>query len=212
MPSYVPPRPPRPKGGYTRRSNRRLQGPLLTRSFDTEVRALAVEKGRTVTGLAAPFNVEAPIRNASGVDQWECIVPGAFTRTIKERGHQVRLHVQHDLHAFPIGRASKLWETREGLQAEFLVAKTAAGDEALELITTGTVTGLSMGVNVIKERVGKATDGKELRMLTELKLWEISLVTWPAYENAGVTATRTLLPVLPVSLAERRLALALKRF
>src|SRR4051794_5918365 len=96
----------------------------LTRAFvaDLEVRG----DGRTIYGLAAPFNTPADIFEM-GMRFTETIAPGAFARTIAERGSKVKLLALHDTQTLPIGRATKLVEDTRGLVGEFRVSNTVAG-------------------------------------------------------------------------------------
>lgn len=143
--------------------------------------------GRTIAGIAAPFGTPTTIRDNLGT-YTEIIERGAFARTIKERGPaRVKLLAQHDAAAFPIGRATMLREDAGGLYAEFRVAETPRGDEALQLVKEGALDGLSIGFAVLRDAW---TNDPTTRHLLEAKLLEVSLVSWPAYDQARVTAVR----------------------
>jgi HK97 family phage prohead protease len=152
---------------------------------------------RTVVGIVAPFNEMNEIAGWEG-DFIETILPGAFARTIRERGPQgagkIKLLEQHDRRQFPLGTATVLDERRGGLYAEFRVASTAAGDEALTLIREGIIDGFSIGFTAIDESWTKKNvkTGLKVRELVTVKLHEISLVTYPALAGASVTGTRNL--------------------
>lgn len=168
---------------------------------DLEIRS----DGRTISGIAAPFNTPTEIADSLG-HYTEVIVPGAFTRTIAERGaDKVKLLAQHDRQAFPIGRAISLRESTAGLVAEFRVAQTQAGDEALALLRDGVVDGLSIGFRTIRDQWSA---NRDRRHLLEARLEEISLVTFPAYESARVLAVRE--ATQPLLLSAQRQLLARK--
>lgn len=143
--------------------------------------------GRTITGIAAPFDAPTQIRDSLGT-YTEVIERGAFARTIRERGpERVKLLALHDAAQFPIGRATLLREDPNGLYAEFRVAATPRGDEALQLVREGALDGLSIGFVPIRD--AWSNDGGT-RTLLEVKLLEVSLVSWPAYDSARVSAVR----------------------
>lgn len=143
--------------------------------------------GRTITGIAAPFGQPTQIRDQLGT-YTEVIERGAFARTIAERGpDRVKLLAQHDATALPIGRATLLREDPAGLYAEFRVAATPRGDEALQLVREGALDGLSIGFVTIRD---SWSSDSATRYLLEVKLLEVSLVSWPAYDGARVTAVR----------------------
>lgn len=158
--------------------------------------------GRTVYGTAVPFGEVIEVDDGQGPFR-EMFEQGAFARTIVERGTKVKLLTQHDRQKLAIGKASVLREEAAGLYAEFDVAATRDGDEALELVRSGTVDSFSIGFRVIREHRQRG-----VRVVAEASLWEVSLVNFPAYSNAlvgGVRAQSHLL--IPKAVAERRLTL-----
>ena len=80
---------------------------------------------RTIVGLAAPFDRPANIGRYS-----EVIKPGAFHRTIAERGDRVKLLAFHDERTLPLRRATALREETRGVVVEARISKI----EALELV------------------------------------------------------------------------------
>ena len=164
----------------------------------------ASDTGRTIHGLAMPFDQVADVDDGYGRYQ-EVFRRGAFTRTIAERGPKVKLFTQHGTHRLPIGRATELREDATGLRAAFAVAATRDGDEALELVRSQTVDGLSVGFVPVRERT---VDGVVERL--EVALREVSLVWSPAYEGALVAGVRASSPVLSADVARRRLEILLK--
>lgn len=156
------------------------------RTFDVELRA--VSEGRTIEGLAAPFNSPTTIRDAYG-EFTETILPGAFARTIGERAGKIKLLASHNRQAFPLGNIPTLAETDEGLRMEAVVANTTAGNDALTLVNERVVMGLSIGFNVVRQEWNADyTD----RRISEIALMEVSLVAEPAYADAGVTGVRSI--------------------
>ncbi|KQT54915.1 hypothetical protein ASG43_01095 [Aureimonas sp. Leaf454] len=131
------------------------------------------------------------------------ILPGAFLASLARRGAAgVRMLWQHDP-SRPIGIWTTLTETASGLLAEGRLAlETAGGREAYGLIRAGAVDGLSIGFRTRTARRGTG-DGVK-RVLSEIDLWEISVVTFPMQERARLREARS--PAAPSdrpSLADR---------
>lgn len=146
--------------------------------------------GRTVEGYAAVFgNLDL------GAD---VIHPGAFTKTLAERGNRVVFLWQHDT-AEPLGKLLELREDARGLFFKAVISDTARGRDALALLRDGAISGMSIGYDAIAGGVdfSKTADGLTIRNLRELRLWEISLVSLPMNEAAGVTALKEHAPAEP---------------
>jgi HK97 family phage prohead protease len=163
---------------------------------------LSPGEGRTVYGVAVPYGVDSEVRDHGGRPYRERVEYGACQRSIAERGHKLRLFVQHDRGKLPIGKAVSLVEQHDGLHAAFEVAATRDGDDALTLVRSGTVDAFSIGFRGVRERV----DGDVL-VRTEIALVECSLVAFPAHEGARVLGVRSQSLIIPRAVAERRLRL-----
>ncbi|WP_051133190.1 HK97 family phage prohead protease [Nocardia paucivorans] len=155
--------------------------------------------GRTVHGLAVPFGEVAEVRDGYGPAYRERFVKGAFARTIAERSHKVRLMAMHNSRALPIGRATELVETTEGLRVAFAVSETTAGNDALALVRDGTVSAFSIGFVPVRHRT---VDGVLERL--EVSLREVSLVTEPAYAGAAIAGVRSGQPARIVTVDHAR--------
>lgn len=180
---------------------------LTVRAFqavDLEIRG----DGRTLVGLAAPFG-EAAVIVEGGRRFTETIAPGAFARTIRERGSKVKLIVQHDHSGrLPVGRATSLREDSAGLVGEFRVSQTQAGDEVLTLVRDGALDGLSIGFMPIKDTWSA---DYSRRTLNEVRLDEVSVVSFPAYDLARIAAVREAAePPITLELAYAQLELRKK--
>ena len=110
----------------------------------------------------------------------DVVKAGAFARALERRA-TVPLLWQHDP-ARPIGRVEYLQEDRRGLRVIGRLSDGTAGREAAALLGEGAVKGLSFGYRV------RAATGEAPRLLTELELVEISLVTMPMQPRARVHA------------------------
>ena len=89
----------------------------------------------------------------------------------------------------PIGLWQSIREDANGLAVEGRLAlRTQKGADAYELLKMGALTGLSIGYRVVASRVDAK---KKARILTDVDLFEISLVTFPANEAARVDDVKT---------------------
>ncbi|MCK8673281.1 HK97 family phage prohead protease [Rhodococcus sp. HM1] len=172
-----------------------------TSSADLEIRG---SDGRTVVGIAVPFSQPTEIRDYSG-EYTETFQRGAFERTIRERGSKVKFLVAHDRLRLPIGRATLLREDTSGLYSEFRVSKTESGDEVLELIRDGALDALSIGFQPIRDLW--SNDRRSVTR-TEVKLVEVSAVSFPAFEGAQILGVRQRNPrIIDADNVSRRLRL-----
>lgn len=115
----------------------------------------------------------------------DVILPGAFEHTLLERhfGRNVKLLWQHEQKE-PIGFFVKILEDEHGLYVEGkILLEVQKGREAYELLKSGAVGGLSIGYNVVDYSIDTETG---IRLIKQVDLFEISLVTFPANEAAGV--------------------------
>ncbi len=122
----------------------------------------------------------------------DVIEHGAFARALNERGPSgIRMLWQHDA-AQPIGVWTKIREDARGLYVEGRLAKgVTRAREALELMRSGGLDGLSIGFRTVKARKD-ARSG--LRHILEADLWEISVVTFPMLPQARIANVKGALP------------------
>ncbi len=117
----------------------------------------------------------------------EIVAPGAFRRSLakwRRYGRSPAMLWMHDP-TLPIGLWLSLKEDKNGLAVQGRLAlRTQKGEEAYELLKLGALTGLSIGYRVVSSRIDAK---RKARILTDLDLFEISLVTFPANEQARVT-------------------------
>jgi HK97 family phage prohead protease len=109
---------------------------------------------------------------------------------------------QHDP-AQPIGIWEEVREDDRGLYVKGRILEgVARGREAAALVAAGAIDGLSIGYRTVKA----AKDDKGQRLLTELELWEVSLVTFPMLPSARVVA-KSDMPLVAEDLREMAAAL-----
>ncbi|MFW2543522.1 HK97 family phage prohead protease [Primorskyibacter sp. 2E107] len=146
--------------------------------FDDEVK---VVEGTKIEGYASLFGA---------CDQGGDVVSkGAYARSLKRltsEGRAVKMLWQHDP-AQPIGIWDTVREDERGLYVKGrLLESVAKGREAAALIEAGAIDGLSIGYRTLKA----SKNDKGQRLLTELELWEVSLVTFPMLPSARVASKR----------------------
>ncbi|MDD3029970.1 MAG: HK97 family phage prohead protease [Alphaproteobacteria bacterium] len=119
-------------------------------------------------------------------DQNEIVAAGAFTRSLAKWRRQARMPALLWMHdpTQPIGVWQSIREDANGLFVEGrLAVRTQKGGEAYELLKLGALTGLSIGYRVVRSRPDAT---RRARILTDVDLFEISLVTFPANDAARV--------------------------
>ena len=162
------------------------------RSYAFEVRA-AGDDG-TIEGYGSMFGV----RDAYD----DVIVAGAFAATIAEHrksGTMPAMLWQHSPDE-PIGVWEEIAEDANGLRVKGRLAlDTARGREAHALLKMGALNGLSIGFVARAWRY----ENEDVRVLTEIDLWEVSLVTFPANAKARITHVKTADTVASPKDAER---------
>ncbi|MBC9245556.1 HK97 family phage prohead protease [Paracoccus sp. 11-3] len=115
----------------------------------------------------------------------DAVRPGAFAASLARlaaKGDKVRMLWQHDA-AKPIGVWDDIREDEKGLWVKGrLLPDVAQAREAAALIQAGAIDGLSIGYRTLRAEKDQA--GR--RILTEVELWEVSLVTFPMLPEAKV--------------------------
>lgn len=154
------------------------------RCFDAaELRITKSEDDKPVIeGYAAVFN-----KLSENLGGWrEKIAPGAFKNTIKK--DDIRALIDHNS-SLILGRNKagtlSLAEDDKGLRVNVTPPETNAGKDILESIERGDVTGMSFGFKTITDS-WETIDEVEIRILKEVKLYDVSPVTFPAYPDTSV--------------------------
>lgn len=131
------------------------------------------------SGYASIFNM---------VDsQKDMIRQGAFSKTLAESNGDIKLLWQHNFEE-PIGVFTHLAENARGLYVEgTLLLDVQRAREAHALLKAGAIAGMSIGYVPVKHRIDPETG---VRILEEVALYEISLVTFPANSEARVTTVK----------------------
>ncbi|MBD3764742.1 MAG: HK97 family phage prohead protease [Rhodobacterales bacterium] len=140
---------------------------------------LTVTEGSRIEGYASLFG----LRDQGG----DVVLPGAYAASLAalaDRGKRVKMLWQHDP-AQPIGIWDEVREDDRGLWVKGrLLPEVARAREAAALLAAGAIEGLSIGYRTRRAE----RDAKGQRLLAELELWEVSLVTFPMLPEARVAA------------------------
>ena len=120
----------------------------------------------------------------------DVIEKGAFAKSIKRRTNKcVKLLYQHKSD-MPIGVFDEIREDDHGLVVKGRLAlKTQAGAEAYELLKMGALDGLSIGFRVNPSEVSYDKRNNK-RIIKEVDLMEVSLVTFPMNPQATVRSVK----------------------
>ena len=151
------------------------------RSFALQIKATGDDG--TVEGYGSVFGV---------LDNYDDVIAkGAFIQSLKDHkaaGTMPAMLWQHDADK-PIGVWTEMVEDEKGLRIKGQLAmETVKGKEAHALLKMGALNGLSIGFMSKEWSYDRET---EVRTLTAIDLWEVSLVTFPANEKARVTNVKS---------------------
>ncbi len=147
----------------------------LEHKFCTGPHSVTVTDGQVISGYASLFGKS---------DQGGDIVEAGAYRISLAKGRRIKMLWQHDP-AQPIGIWDEVVEDARGLWVKGrLLTDVARAREAASLIAAGAIDGLSIGYRTLRAH----KDASGARRLSELDLWEVSLVTFPMLPEARVTA------------------------
>lgn len=149
-----------------------------------ELELKAAKDSNTIEGYASIFD---------NVDSHKDILkPGAFKKTISENFDRMKLMRGHN---HLIGKIEHLEEDTKGLYFKGVISDTDVGKETITLIRDGVLKENSIGYKAIKYAYEKDPDDKygydPFRILNEVKLLEISVVTWGSNDKAIITGYKS---------------------
>lgn len=114
----------------------------------------------------------------------DIVVSGAFAKSL-ETGRKVKMLWNHNPETV-IGVFDEIREDEKGLFVKGRFAATDKAQEVRELVKMGAIDSMSIGY---RTEVYEWTNSGE-RLLKEVSLYEISLVTFPANESANVISAK----------------------
>lgn len=132
---------------------------------------------REVEGIGVPYN--SPIEFMGIREQF---APGAI-----EPDADVKLFWRH---RDPIGRVVEHSNGEAGWFHRAVISQTPAGDEAYTLARDGVIDRFSVGFEPIESTETREDDGTLSITHTKVRLREVSLVPFPAYDSAEMTQVR----------------------
>lgn len=157
--------------------------PLLERKSDAIVAEglicpeIKADKDGTIEGYGSVFG---------NVDRGgDTVLPGAFAASLA-MNPKIKMLWQHDP-SDPIGVWDEIKEDEKGLWVKGRILKGIdRGRQALEMLREGVIDGLSIGYRTVKAT--RDADGN--RVLQQLELWEVSVVTFPMDPKAIIDAVK----------------------
>jgi HK97 family phage prohead protease len=159
-------------------------GGLQRLQADVEYKAVAGDAGE-VEGLASVFG------NVDLVG--DVVLPGAFKQTIarwKGGGQPMPLIADHSLTTDGlIGSIRDLAERKAGLWFRAGFSRSEKAQRIRQDILDGHLRGTSFTYEALRHRPGRQ-EGKAVRFLEELRLFEITINPFPINELAGVTGAK----------------------
>ena len=120
----------------------------------------------------------------------ETIQKGAFTRALK-KGNDIHFLAEHDenkILASTRNGSLKLVEDERGLLMTAEISDTSYGRDYHTLIKDGILRNMSFGFSVDKDNWNRGNDGTYTRDISDLTLYEVSVVTNPAYPQSSISA------------------------
>ncbi|MAU89680.1 MAG: HK97 family phage prohead protease, partial [Flavobacteriaceae bacterium] len=149
-----------------------------TRYFELRAEASIETDDLIFTGYASVFNTPYSVADSRGVYN-EIVNPGAFSKTLNEQD-DVKFLINHD--GIPLARTkSGTLELREDEHGLFVKAALDEANPKVAEISSalkrGDLSEMSFGFHAIKDEFN---DSGETRTLKELRLLDVSVVTWPA--------------------------------
>jgi len=170
----------------------KLEGTEESRAIGkNEVRTNQIElraegDGRSFTGYAALFD-----QPSLPLPFTEYVKPGAFKRSLQSRNRMMLLwnHDTSNPLASTRNGSLQLAEDARGLKVTATLPDTNLGRDLSVLIRDGVIDSMSFGFSVKRDSWSK--DG-QTRYLEDVSLYEVSLVSTPAYEaTAGTVSVRS---------------------
>lgn len=167
-----------------RLSTKNIDAPIVSAGIELKLATDNVNAG-VVSGYGSVFGV----RDLHG----DVVEPGAFSASLRDqrtKGQMPAMLWSHDPER-PIGVWHTADEDGRGLKLTGqLNLDTNDGREARALLKQGAFNGLSIGYQVLSG--GASVDRDGTRRLKALKLWEVSLVTFPSNDAARIDGVKGL--------------------
>lgn len=119
----------------------------------------------------------------------DVIEKGAFSKTIREDFDRIKILSQHTDCELPIGKPLELREDDKGLFIRGKISDTAKGRDIQTLMKDGVLNELSIGYDAVEFNYDSEQGARRLK---EIKLWEVSIVTWAMNDQAKIDEVKSL--------------------
>lgn len=157
---------------------------MQTRGLSTRFETREDGQGKHICGYFAVFNTYYDLWE----DARETIAPGAFDGQTDGDVRALTDHVTHLVLGRTTAGTLALRQDDKGLYGDIIINE--ADSDALNLyarVQRGDVNQCSFGFDILDE-VSEIRDGKTLYTIKAVKLYEVSIVTFPAYAETSVSA------------------------
>lgn len=161
---------------------------MIKKRLDVNFKVKSIEKTGEFSGYASVFGVKDSYS--------DIVVKGAFTESLngwKQKGRFPAMLWMHDV-SEPIGAWTKMLEDDNGLYVEgkLLIDADPLAKRAHAHLVQGSLDGISIGYS-LDEGGWEYDSEKEAFMLKKINLWEASIVTFPANDEARVSDVKNAL-------------------
>jgi uncharacterized protein len=152
------------------------------KSYQSELKDIDLKQG-VIKAYWSTFDVIDSDMDIMGRD--------AFNKTVAERGpngsNRIMFLWQHNP-TMPLGKPSEIYMDEKGLVGVTKIADTSYGMDAIKLYESGVINEHSIGFQTIKSRYDEQ---QKATVITEVRLWEGSAVTWGANEFTPVISGKS---------------------
>ena len=142
------------------------------------------QEERIIEGYFALYEQETELWEGS----YEIITKGAFDKTLN---NDIRALWNHNTQ-YVLGRSKngslQIKADDKGLFGTIRLPNTQYANDLHELVQRGDIDQASFGFNILDEDLEELANGGYRWRLKEIDLHEISVVTFPAYENTSIQA------------------------
>ncbi len=119
----------------------------------------------------------------------DIVEPGAFAKTIADDFARIKILSQHNQYELPIGKPLELREDEKGLYIRGKISDTQSGRDVQTLLKDGVLNELSIGYDAVDYSIDESTG---IRHLKQIKLWEVSIVTWAMNDQATIDDVKSM--------------------
>ncbi len=166
---------------------------MQKRSKPCEFRTEQQEEGKQrADGVAILYEETTVLYEDDSIRYEEVITRGAAEESLKKDDVRAVWNHNYDI---VLGRSSagtlSLEEKEDGVHVGIDFPDSQEGRDKYESVSRGDVNQMSFGFDILKEDVSDDRSGEKRIIrsrVDKIKLWEVSPVTFPAYENTSINA------------------------